>query len=187
MKNFLSKRMSKYIIAFLGLIILLAVTTVKPLYVLSFGDEIYLEAAGYDPIDPFKGEYVRVGYGNDLIPKELMSAELLAMDPDMFYREIDDRKLYVELEKVGEFHTVKSVGLEKPDGLFIRASYEWANWTYDDEVNDYDAIIVSYDLDRFYVPEGTGLDLENAIREGKAYSVIKIKNGYGVLTDLRIK
>jgi len=184
MKNILKKRRNVYIFAFIGMLILLLIPTIKPLFIITFGEEVHLRVEGYDPTDPFKGDYVRLGYENDFIPKELLSEELIRMNIGSYYRNVDDYKLYLELIKEGDLYVVKQVTLDKPDGLFIRADYEWAQFDYENN-NVLLGITVSLAMDRFYVPEGTGKAYEDMINSGDAYSVIKIINGYGVLVDLR--
>jgi len=184
MKNILKKRRNRYLFAFLGMIILLLIPTIKPLFIITFGEEVHLRVEGYDPTDPFKGDFVRLGYETDFIPKELLSSEIISMNQDDYYRTLDDNRLYIELVRDGDLYVVKQVTLDKPDGLFIRANYSWSQFDYENN-NELIGITVSLSMDRFYVPEGTGKAYEDMINNGEAYSVIKIINGYGVLTDLR--
>lgn len=189
MKNFLKRRECKYIIGFVGLLLLLLIPTVKPLFVVAFGEEVKIEAIGFDPTDPFKGDFIRIGYVNEIITFDMFDETITTRDEDKLYQLLNNEKLYVSLEKSGEYYHVANVSLEKPEGLFIRAEFEHTNWEWNEELDRGGAtgIVVTYNLDKFYVPEGTGYELEQAIQRGEAYSVVKIFNGYAVLTDLRLK
>ncbi len=189
MKDFLKKRESKYLIAFIGFMLLLAIPTFKPLMILAFGEEIHLEAVGYDPKDPFRGDYVQVGFVEEVVSLDLLDDSIQFTDAYRLDSLLDDKVLYVSIIKVGDYHRVEKVSLNKPTGLYIEAEFEYVHWSFKEgEVsNEPDSVVLTYNLHRFYVPEGTGLDLENAIRDGEAYSVIKLYRGDGVLTDIRIK
>lgn len=186
MKNFLSKRLNLYLLGFLGILFCLFVVMIKPISIMTFGEEVKLETRYYDPKDPFRGDYIRLGYLNERIPFELLDDTIPKVD---IRDQLDGKTLFVSLVKSGEYYVVSSVGLEKPDGIFLRAEFEWVDGFYDETTDSYeeDSIIVDFNLDRLYIPEGTGTALEEAVRNNNAYTVLRIFNGYGVVVDVQLK
>lgn len=183
MKNFL-KTDIKYVVTFIGLIILLIIPTIKPVFIVAFGEEINLEVTGYDPTDPFRGDYVNIGYSESFIPIELFDDTI---DSSEYGENLRKEQLYVSLVKSGEYYQVKEVSLEKPDGLYLKAEFEWLQYDWENNRDVVTGMFVHFNLDRFYVEENSGYELEKQVREGKAYSVLKVYNGNAVLVDVKLK
>lgn len=186
MKNFLNNRMYVYLLGFAGILVCLFVITIKPVSILVLGEEVHLETRYYDPKDPFRGDFIRLGYVNERIPFELLDDEIDTRD---IHESLDGKDLFVSLVKNGDYYEVEGVGLEKPEGLFIRAEFNWVDGYFDEDKNAYveDSIMVDFNLDRLYIPENTGMALEEAVKNNEAYTVLKLFNGYGVVLDVRIK
>ncbi len=183
MKNFLKTDM-KYLITFIGLMILLLIPTIKPVFIMVFGEEIHLEVTGYDPTDPFRGDFVRLGYVESIIDKDLFDATINTIE---YGENMHRETVYVSLIKVGEYYRVSKVSLHKPDGVYLKAEFSYFEYSWDEHTETLEAMVVRYDLDRFYVEENTGYDLEKEVRDGNAYSVLKVLNGEAVLVDVRLK
>lgn len=183
MKNFLKKDI-RHLVVFGFLMILLIIPTLKPVFVITFGQEVYLEVTGYDPSDPFRGDYVNLGYTESFIPVELFDETIDTAD---YGEHMRNETVYVSLEKSGDYYHVSEVSLTKPEGLFLRAEFEYMEYNWEKDNEEPIAMFVNYELDRIYVPENTGLDLEREVQQGNAYSVIKVYNGRAVLTDVLLK
>ncbi len=183
MKNFLKTDL-KYVITFIGLMILLLVPTIKPLFIVSFGEEVYLEVNGYDPTDPFRGDFVRLGYVESVIDKDLFD---LSIDTTEYGENMHGKTVYVSLTKVGDYYQVSRVSLDKPNGIYLKAEFEYFEHSWEENFDTLEAMVVQYNLDRFYVEENTGYDLEMQVQSGNAYSVLRVLNGEAVLIDVRLK
>lgn len=46
---------------------------------------------------------------------------------------------------------------------------------------------IDYNLDKFFVPENTGIELEEATRKGKAIATVKVRDGKAILTHVDVK
>jgi uncharacterized membrane-anchored protein len=60
--------------------------------------------------------------------------------------------------------------------LYLKGTITWRWSTYD----------VTYGLGVYYVPEGTGRALEDAVREGGVLADVRVFKGHGVLKNLEI-
>jgi uncharacterized membrane-anchored protein len=181
-----SNNIKKYAVAILLPIIILMSMTVKPLITYYKGQEIIIETSPYDPRDIFRGDHVILNYKiNEIdinkVPKEFKE--------ENNYSELRGKRLYAVLKKVGNYYEVDYATFEKPKGkLYLNCRYNFTVW--DDEVKsetklpNIKAISVSYNLDKFFVPENTGKDLEELSRKGSLTAKIKVWNGYSYLVDI---
>lgn len=110
------------------------------------GKEIRLKTAPVDPRDLFYGDYVILSYEISSLPRSLWKGNTEA--------EIGE-SVYVALKPKGDVYTAIAVYPEKPDVssdvvvLIGKVGYSWD-----------DTIRLTYGLERYYVPEGTGKQLE---------------------------
>jgi uncharacterized membrane-anchored protein len=124
-----------------------------------FGKEIQLKTAPIDPRDLFYGDYVVLNYEISRLPSGLWKGE---GEPDR------QKNVYVLLRPSAaspEIYEAAGVYPDKPaaagDEVVIkgRIDYSW-----DREIN------LRYGLERFYVPEGTGKEIE----EQRALSTVRV-------------
>ena len=150
------------------LFILLAMT-IKPQATVLFGEEVVLETKAYDPTDFFRGDYVAINFAISDVPKAKVTLPL-----DKVY----NKKLYVSLKQEGRFHVVDQVSETKPkQGVYLKGTFQdWFNGT--------DTFRVDYSLDKYFLKQGTGMDLENESMKGGLIGRVKILSGYGVLTGI---
>lgn len=181
-----SNNIKKYGIAVLIPIIILLSMTVKPLITYYQGQEIMIETRPYDPRDVFRGDHVVLNYKINEIDISKVPEEF---KDERNYSELRSKKLYAVLKKSGNYYEVDYATFEKPkDKLYLNCRYEYSVW--DNEVNPdtklskIKAINVSYNLDKYFVPENTGKDLEELSRKGDLTAKVKVWNGYSYLVDI---
>jgi uncharacterized membrane-anchored protein len=137
------------------------------------GREIVLPIVPVDPRDLFKGDYVRLGYPISTIPATARKDG--ALD--------GAKEAYVTIEQ-GADQTWSVVQIDKtyPKAtavnqvvLHARPAWGWRN----------DFRNVRYGIERYYVPEGKGRDLEKLAREKKLAAIVAVDTrGNAVITGL---
>jgi uncharacterized membrane-anchored protein len=120
------------------------------------GQEIRLKTVPVDPRDIFYGDYVILQYEISTISKELWF--------ESEQPEYGDR-VYVVLEKEGDYHKVASVSEVKlelgANDVLLRGRY-----LYDMNGNE---MYIEYGIERYFIPEGTGTKIENSRGNLEAY------------------
>jgi uncharacterized membrane-anchored protein len=136
--------------------------------VLSFGEQVLLETGPIDPRDILRGDYVTLGYDISFIDEEMLKNAIGDMDEYFDYSVRNSgREIFVTLEKDEKgIGTVKSVSTARPpDGLYLRGTVtdRWSG--------------VRYGIGVYYVPEGTGREIERRLME---------MDGTEMLVDVRV-
>jgi len=144
--------MNKRLIAIICLQILLLFTIVgKYYYVAATGKLITIETAPIDPRDLFYGDYVTLNY-------EISSIERSSVETDLETDAYLNRgtAVYVVLEKKKEpFY--EAVGVYKKEQLIAPGQVMLkGKLNYSDEYQ----FNITYGLERYYVPENTGREIE---------------------------
>lgn len=161
-------------------IIILFSMTILPLSALYGGEQITLETEPVDPKDVFYGDYVQLKFSIEEVDPSRIEPELIKEVEDYPYVGVP---VYVSLTPAGPVYTVEKVSKEKPNHpyylkgkLLLRSGFLFrSKRTYE----------VDYQIDRYYVPEGTGKQLEELARKGKLLVDVKVRGGYGVIVDVR--
>ncbi len=149
------KFLTKFVLV-VGLQVLCLVGMIGYKYIsLASGTEILLEVPRpKDPRSLFRGDYVIVGFAiNDLDLKRIPS------DFDIEdLSDLEGETIYVELKQKGDIWAPKKVLVEKPEEgvLFIKGK------VISTESNRLKA---EYGIEQYFVPEGTGLEMENRLRK----------------------
>ncbi|MGE0499610.1 MAG: GDYXXLXY domain-containing protein [Rhizobiaceae bacterium] len=143
-------------IAFLGWII------ASRAAILQSGVEVTLKIQPVDPRDLLRGDYVVVNYDIGRIPVSLLTNHPSgAALPE-------DGKLYVRLREGEDGHSVAvSASLDAPVDAPIGDGEVDILGTFDGGFvpGVSDTLFVDYGIERFYVPEGEGLAIEEDMRE----------------------
>lgn len=184
--------MKKYIIiALLPLLILFGLTA-KPVLTYTLGEEILLKTQPVDPYDLFRGRHMIVSYEISTVEVSKMPRDFTNVDgKDLEYPEKGDpyinwgenyrgKKLYAVLKKDGPYHTVDRIVSDKPAGLYLPCSYQYVDKGADGEY----LVRLDYNLDKYFIPEDSSSELEDAARDGKVIAKVKVYNGYPLLIDL---
>jgi uncharacterized membrane-anchored protein len=124
----------------------------KKQYTLNTGELIVLKTAPIDPRSLFRGDYVRLNY------------DISRLDSKQYpvLKELDhDATVYVTLKQQGEFWQPVTVSTDYPDQLArgevaIRGHVD-RPWL---RLGRADRVRIKYGIESYFVPEGTGLELE---------------------------
>ncbi|MFZ5943161.1 MAG: GDYXXLXY domain-containing protein [Bacillota bacterium] len=178
----------KFIIAVAIPVLILSAMAVQPVLTLFFGKEILLETRPFDPRDIFRGDYVELAYKIEEVPLEKFPPELLALADNSEEKKSVLKKMetvYGILKEDNGHMILDYISLGKPkDSLYIKGKIpSYYVFLYRDKHSS-NPIFIDFGLDRYFVPENTGKDLEEAARQGKLAAKVKVLNGYGILIDI---
>lgn len=184
-------RRLRYAAAFLIPFLVLVSMTIIPVMTSILGTEIVIKTIPYDPRDIFRGDYVVLNYEINVIKNEFISEEIKELgDPEdeySYYDELKTKDIYVILKEVDGVHVIESAVLKKPKkGIYLKGKYDYTVGSWDQKTSKRitEGIRVDYTLDKFFVSENTGKDLEELSRKGELYAKIKIYRGYSLLVDV---
>lgn len=173
----------KYVSLLLPMVILLALIA-YPMLIVQMGQEVYLETLPYDPTDLFRGDYVQLRYAISELDDSYFDDTIHITEEDMY----SHYQWYAVLKKEGPIHVIDHLTAEKPNsGIYLKGSgYIHHPYRRGSNASDKGPYIVDmdYNINRYYLKEGTGEELEKASREGKILGTVKIYHGKGVLVDL---
>lgn len=188
MKKLIKRRGVKYLFSFLIMFLLIISMTIKPIVTNLLGEEILIKTKAYDPRDLFRGDYIRLNYEINEIDINKLDKEILdKIDGSALYTDLVNKKLYVQLDKKDEYYEVDKVTLKKPmEGIYIQGEYEYNIWDSSKD-GGIKGIGVDYALDKYFVPENTGKELEEKVRDGEAFAKIKVYRGYPLLKEIVLK
>ncbi len=141
---------------------------VQRISILRNGSEVVLRSLPVDPRDLMRGDYVTLGYEVSRLPVKMISGE-----PP---RKSGLNYLYVVLGKQADsrWKPLRAQFI-MPDALqeneiVLRGEIEAPIQAYDEQ----SSISVVYGIERYYVPEGEGLELEQAQMKGDVDIVLSV-------------
>jgi uncharacterized membrane-anchored protein len=136
------------------------------------GENVLLEVIPVDPTDFLRGDYVILNYKVSDIPDGLVPRDLA----DNWHGYGEKRDVYVTLEKDSDgIGHVKGVSANRPGGLHLKGSLDRYFTVQYERINAY------------YVPEGTGYEIENKIRESGVLADLRVLRGSAVIKGLVFK
>ena len=205
MKN---NKFRNYVLGAIVPVIILFSMTFLPIYTTYFGAEILLKTKPFDPRDLFRGDYVILNYeAGEIVPEKLAKDVTQAFAENTF-NQYYGKVIYVVLNKGSKYHEVEYATFNKPkDELYLKGTISNFNinynppqgepsvedresaeykekMEYDQKYEELQAVIVDFKLDKYFVQENTGKDLEDAAREGQLVAKIKVYQGYPILLDV---
>ena len=146
------------------------------------GREIVLPVVPVDPRDLFRGDYVILGYGVSQVPAPKTQIEGRRTGP-----------LFVTLEKQadGDWKAVATApshpGSVTADQVVLRGKSDSRFW----QRGPAGTLRLRYGIESYFVPEGTGLELEKLVRDKKIMAVVAVDAGgrsaiKGLLVDGKV-
>jgi len=166
-----TKKKTFLIAVAIPLLILLAMI-IKPQATVRFGQEIVLETKAYDPTDLFRGDYVAINFAISDIPKSKVDLEI---------DKINNKYLYVSLKPEGKYYVVDQVSEKKPrQGVYLKGKFQQIY----NPANEAGTFRVDYSLDKYFVEQGSGKDLEQESFKGGLVGTVRVLGGYGVLMEI---
>lgn len=161
-------------------IILLAMTVV-PLKTILYGTEILLETRPVDPRDLFRGDYV-------ILSLKIEEIDIEKVDETLRRKLIEyslpyNKELYVVIKEANGVYEADRVTEVKPANkeLYLKAKFMYG--VFNDPSGN-PKISVSYNIDKYFVPENTGGTLEEMARNGELFVKAKVSSGYVTITDV---
>ncbi|MDR1874914.1 MAG: GDYXXLXY domain-containing protein [Synergistaceae bacterium] len=163
------------VIAVLPLAVLLFQPAVS-FTVLAFGERVLLKTRPIDPRDFLRGDYVTLDYEISDLPDQTLK-QLQQVPEEREYR-LKRKTVYVTLKLDGEgVGSLSGASSYRPSGgLYLRG-----------QIGAGRSRTVDYGLGVYYVPEGTGHDLERAMRDGTVLADVRVLRGRGVIKKLEVK
>jgi uncharacterized membrane-anchored protein len=133
------------------------------------GESVLLEVIPVDPRDFLRGDYVVLDYKISSIPDALVPPALA----DDWHGYSEKRDVCVALEKNSDgIGRVKGVSADNPGGLYLKGSLDRRFKVRYDRINAY------------YVPEGTGREIEDKIKESNVLADLRVLHGNAVIKRL---
>jgi len=174
---------AKYLlVALIPLLILLAMT-LMPLRAYFWGAEIRLETLPMDPSDPFRGDHVILNYQISRVDGSRVPAELRISGEEYRY---NSQKMYALMVPAGDYYQVEKISLEKPDaGIYLPCRFQYREQL--DIPGQEDTFLFDFYLDRFFVPDNTGLAWEDLSRQGQLVARVRVYDGYALLMGIEKK
>lgn len=170
-----------FIVALAIPLLLLIGLTVKPLWTLTYGEDIRLLTVPVDPRDLLYGDYVTLRYEIEEIKKSKIPVSILKK----IEKQPNSNQLtvYGKLVKQGNIYVLDSLTDKKPkSSIYLTGKLNRYNYQNNEGINVHS---INFGLDRFYVPENTGKELEDLSAKGQLVAHMKVKNGYGILKDIQ--
>lgn len=162
----------KFLLAVAIPLLILLAMIIKPQATVLFGQQIVLETKAFGPTDLFRGDYVSISFAISVIPKSKVTLPI---------NKIVNNNLFVSLKQEGKYYVVDQVSETKPkQGIYLKGKFQGIY----NELNELDKFTVDYSLDKYFVKQGSGADLQqDANREGLV-GTVRVLGGYGVVTGL---
>jgi uncharacterized membrane-anchored protein len=139
--------------------------------ILRNGQTVLLNVEPVDPRDLLRGDYVVLGYNITLIPTEIISN---AADIDEAERE--DTTIFVRLraDERGIFQPVAARYLGPPEQPAGEGEVDIRGTTRTWWSDNTSMISVQYGIERFYVPEGEGREIERDMNTGPFQMMVAV-------------
>lgn len=196
----------KHLVFLLPILILLGMT-VTPLLTIMTGKEIYLPTEPVDPRDLFRGDYVTLNYEVNTVGKEKVEEGIKTYFEEREAGSTITKPLtvYTVLEEhSGGMYEVERVVEKKPtSGIYLEGTIRYLKLYTDEELGKFatdeadfkrlqksETVSIDYNLDRYFVAENQGEELEQAIQNGSSkkslVAVVKVRNGHAVLSSVQV-
>ena len=168
MKNLLMRPLTGIVVSAVLLTGILGWMVVDRVRLLKTGREIELPVRPVDPRDLFKGDYARMAFDISLVPPELMP-EPDKLPADVIYRRTAPKTVFVTLEQQAD-QSWKPVAVATRWPPPVTAK----QIVLKGQTQSWDRRRISYGIERYYVPEGTGGNIEDLARKSKLAAIVAV-------------
>ncbi len=178
----LAEHRSKLFLSFLLLQLLILFFLIFSNYLpLLLGSKITVEVLPVDPRSLFQGDYVILSYPfNTLYLNEI--------EHDLTHENLDKGEtLYLTFASRGKIHEPDFITADKQKTkgrVYLKISAQNYSYFYSPVQPRLSA---HWGIEQFYVPEGTGKEIEKQINQGKVYANLSIYRGKGRVSGLKMK
>lgn len=180
---------NKYLLAALLVPVLFLLSlTFKPLMTLQFGETVQLQTQPVDPTDLFRGDYINLFY--DMNQLEVKESAILGLPAEYTEETLRGEAIYVLLKPsdIEKVYQVASYAMNPPkEGLYLKGNIRYAYLKGILPSTDDLVLNIDFGIDRYFIEENSGADLESAAQAGKVLVTLKVFKGFGVVTDLELQ
>jgi uncharacterized membrane-anchored protein len=168
----------KFAVVVAAQILFLALIAFSRFWIIQAGETVLLKTVPVDPRDLMMGDYVSLGYEINRLPAGIFQAE--GADISRGFRR--NKTVYVVLKPQDKYHVASEAYLRKPSSLnpgevLIEGKYVYGS---DREVR------VIYGIERFYVPEGKGMKIEQPLNRIERNQIdVEVRVGAGGAAVIR--
>lgn len=186
--NELNLKFKFIIVSIIPAIILLSMT-IEPIITLYKGTEVSILVNAYYSSDSFRGKNLYIRYKFEDTNDDKISSVIKDLSKDSEFKNV---KAYIVLKKDGEIYDMDYISLKKPkDKLYLNCSLTPYYIDKNDKGNNISANI-NCNLDKFFISEDNYklpiIDESNQNENKWSYiAKIKIYQGYGILTDVKLR
>lgn len=171
--------MNKRLLLIILLQIALLLTIVgKYQYVAVTGQKVLLKTAPVDPVDPFHGEYVVLNYEVARIDGRTVPHDVTQADQDRQVYVVLSKKANPWYEATGVYRSFPAL---EAGQIVLKGTLRYYGA---DELQE---MSIGYGIDRFYVEENTGRDIENKRDQLTMVEIRVTNNGDAVISQLVYK
>lgn len=165
----------KIIVVVLQILVLLAIA-LSHYATAAYGEEIKLKTVPIDPRDMFYGDYVTLQYEISELPISLWKDENKPTDSEGL---LSNTIVYVVIQpsdSADGMYQAQGFYTEKPavsgNQLLLKGKVDYVNGPFTDDEKA--TVRIHYGIERFYVSENTGKELEEQSQKGEIIGTVKI-------------
>lgn len=148
--------------------------------ILRSGEEILLKTMPVDPRDLLRGDYVILAYDVSTIPATLITGDR----PDGPGWQVMQVRLKPGVDGLWTVAEASFGALAPEEGSVV---LQTQRFYYYGAIDAGDSLRVDYGIERFYVPEGEGKEIETGRNAGEVTVVVRVgKAGRGQIRELRM-
>ncbi len=151
-------RTTRVAVAVLAQLALVGVAVLSPLSARLTGEEIRLRVEPVDPIDPFRGAYVDLGYPD--LPDQPLARDGELGDPGEGVEAEQRGRAYVPLTQQGEVWVGGPVQRTRPDGLYLTC--DDSDWR------------LRCGIESLFLPQADAAEMQEAVGAGGAVATVKV-------------
>ncbi len=150
-----------------------------------FGQTIILTAELYDPRDVFRGDYVAINFAQETVDSELFvtdEVELWKLYNKKLFARLEEQDLEVKSNGAnsGVWQVVEVTEKRPKNGVYIECRLDY--------FNEHENVgMLDFGVDRYYVEANTGGVIEDAARENRLQTKMKVWRGQLIMTDIIVK
>jgi len=158
-------------------LLIVSFAVIKNEYTLINGRDVYLKTIPIDPRDLFMGDYVILNY------------EIKQMPHQYRYRFYQNKPIWVELDiKKDNIAQIEKIHETKPTkGLFLKGNVDDCYMKNRRHYRDLVCNSIKYEIENYFVKEGTGRKLEKDLQNGALVKVSIDKFGNAKIKDFKTK
>lgn len=146
-------------------------------FIVLFGEEITLKTVPFDPTDLFRGDYVELSYEIEVVKESQIKNYEINNKSDYGQR----TDMYAVLKDDGDVYILDYITKDRPDGgIYLRCEV----YAYYGFRGDNNLVEVDYRINRYFIKEKTGTELEEAARKGQLLGKVKVYKGRGILVGI---